>query len=69
MKELPPINPLYNGPHKTEEVKITLDEGDVIFRWPSGLSPESFADLEYLVAGVMARIKRNSTPAKPSETP
>ena len=37
---------------------FTLEEGDVVFQWPSKLSPESFADFEAWLQIILRKAKR-----------
>ncbi|HTM54488.1 MAG TPA: hypothetical protein VL175_10695 [Pirellulales bacterium] len=62
----PPTNPFYR-PIGDEEPKagaalerMTLDEGPVKLEWPSELSPESVAEFEYWLAGLVKRAKRKA---------
>ena len=72
LPKAPPINPFAKTELKrndepedeiSEECAIercTLDEGPVVLRWPSELSPESVEELEYWVNGVLRRARRKA---------
>lgn len=47
-------------PEGTIEDKASLDEGEVILRWPETLSADSVADFEYWVNGIIKRAKRRA---------
>lgn len=42
------------------EDKASLDEGEVVLIWPDKLSPDSVADFEYWVNGIIRRAKRRA---------
>ncbi len=60
----PPVLPIESKPEEQKagfrEDKASLDEGEVIFRWPETLSADSVADLEYWVKGIINRAKRRA---------
>lgn len=60
----PPRNPFFENadtPAKdTAEAKYTLDEGPVLIRWPSKMSPDSYRDFEYFLNGLLNRAKRTA---------
>ena len=47
-------------PEGSREDKASLDEGEVVLRWPETLSPESVEDFEYWVNGIIKRAKRRA---------
>jgi hypothetical protein len=47
-------------PEGVREDKASLDEGEVILRWPESLSADSVADFEYWVNGIIKRAKRRA---------
>lgn len=66
---VPPMLPLeeaeFGSRKKLLEEKISLDEGEVVLRWPARLSAASVEDLEDWLSGVIRRAKRRA--AKDSE--
>lgn len=42
------------------EDKASLDEGEVVLIWPDKLSPDSVADFEYWINGIVRRAKRRA---------
>lgn len=47
-------------PEGIREDKASLDEGEVVLRWPEQLSKESVEDFEYWVKGLINRAKRRA---------
>jgi hypothetical protein len=66
--QLPPRNPAYGKPDGLEEPtkpgmetdRTNLAEGPVVLQWPSTLTKESVADLDYWIKGVLRRAQRKA---------
>lgn len=61
----PPRLPLERGereaiPEGSREDKASLDEGEVVLRWPETLSADSVEDLRYWLEGILARADRRA---------